>query len=89
VLEYSLEQQCRNIVKSLDGIAIKLNPVNARGIPDRLVMLPGRIMFIEFKRPGGKVRANQQHWIDRLRSMGLEAHVVDNVDQFMSIINAE
>lgn len=39
----------------------------------------GRVLLIEFKRPGKKPNITQRREIARLREAGFEVHVVDNV----------
>jgi len=88
MLESSVEKRCMSYVRSKGGIGIKLSPINRRGIPDRLVLLPGgKVLFIEFKRPGGKPRGNQQYWLARLQCMGFTAECMDNSDDFVKLID--
>ena len=52
--EDSVENHLRKLVKTMRGLCIKLNPFGVRGIPDRIVLLPGGIvLFYELKRPVG------------------------------------
>lgn len=62
--EASIEEYLKKRVEALDGRAVKLNPLNYLGIPDRLVLLPGGVVgFIELKRPrGGRVDTSQVLW---------------------------
>lgn len=83
MLESYIEKKCRDFVKSKGGLAIKLNPAGYRGIPDRLILLPGgQAMFVEFKRPGEKPRANQRQFLNRLTDMGFDARWFDDIDLF-------
>ena len=45
----------------------------ATGFPDLVCIWRGGVGFIEFKRPGEKLRVNQCEWVERLR--GAEHHV--------------
>jgi len=45
----------------------------------------GRVVFIEFKAPGKKPTPLQAAWHSRLRALGFEVHVIDNVSDFKSI----
>jgi hypothetical protein len=90
MLETNLEKRCISYIKSKGGIALKLNPVNCRGIPDRMILLPyGRVVFIEFKAPGKRPRGNQQYWLTRLQCMGFAAKCIDNYDLFTQFIDKE
>lgn len=70
--ETTVENHLRKSVKLLRGLCIKLNPFGVRGIPDRLVLIPGGIvLFVELKRPvGGKFEPLQERWHVKLRRMG-------------------
>ncbi len=51
-----------------------------KGIPDRLVLTPeGKAMFIEVKRPGGRLSFHQQHFLGRLRDLGFDVGAFDTV----------
>lgn len=88
MLENSIEKKCRDIVRCKGGMAIKLNPAGYRGIPDRLILLPGgHVLFAEFKRPGAKPRANQKLFLSVLRKMGFHADWFDSVEHFTEVIS--
>ena len=72
--EASIEDYLRDRTKVLGGLCIKLSPVGLRGVPDRLIVLPGpRVIFVELKRPRGGVIASLQHWWrDKLVGLGCE-----------------
>lgn len=52
MLEKEIEKRLIEEVKKLNGLCLKLNSQSANGIPDRLVILPNMIYFIELKSPG-------------------------------------
>ena len=73
-----------------DGwIARKLAWINRRGAPDRFFAKGGRIVLVEFKRPGGVVELHQQREHARLRGAGVEVHVVDTVSGLMVILRGD
>ena len=76
--EASIEEYLRGCIVGLGGVCIKLSPTGLRGVPDRLIVLPGpRVIFVELKRPkGGVVSALQHWWRDRLVALGCEHHFV-------------
>lgn len=75
--EDSVENHLRKLVKTMRGLCIKLNPFGVRGIPDRIVLLPGGIvLFYELKRPvGGSYEPLQLRWHTKLLKMGFTVHV--------------
>lgn len=72
--EASIEEYLRGRVERLGGVCIKLSPVGLRGVPDRLMVLPGpRVVFVELKRPkGGVISEHQRWWMRRLVALGCE-----------------
>ena len=80
VKEFSVEEHLRRRVKAMGGRAVKLSPEGNVGIQDRMVVLPGRLIFIELKRPkGGRLAPLQQWWRDMLLSAGAEVHVCNTI----------
>lgn len=73
----------------------KLQYPGRRGAPDRMFVKfwydynRARIVFIEFKRPGGKVRGIQRKEHQKLRERGAEVHVVDSVEKAKEILGIE
>jgi Holliday junction resolvase len=49
-----------------------------RGVPDRLFVMNGKVMFIELKRPGNEPTALQHHELDVLRAHGAHATWADS-----------
>lgn len=86
--EESIEKFLTDQVADLGGLAVKLNPAGVRGIPDRLVILPGRIIFVELKRPRGGVISKLQHWwADRLRALGHETAFVKTEKEVIDLLH--
>lgn len=75
-------------VKLLRGLCIKLNPFGKRGIPDRLVLIPGGIvLFVELKRPvGGVFEPLQERWHMKLRRMGFTVAVCYTKEQVDNLL---
>ena len=77
VLEREVEKYLADEVKKLGGKCFKFIPDYARGMPDRLVVLPKGISFwVETKRPeGGKVAAAQKLRHMELRRLGQRVEI--------------
>lgn len=56
------------------------------GVPD--LFIPGWKVWIEMKREGGQVSANQQDWMDYLRSVGYTIMVAYGAEDAMNQIAA-
>ncbi|WP_406004613.1 VRR-NUC domain-containing protein [Streptomyces sp. NBC_00987] len=83
VIEDYLLTQCR----AHGFLCLKFVSPARRGVPDRIVVALGRIVFVEVKRPGDRPRKLQQLMHTKLRRHGAEVHVVDDkpsVDAFIA-----
>lgn len=86
MLEKDVEAAVVKAVKGLGGIAMKFTSPNRRSVPDRICLLPGgRVVFIECKRPGAKLTDKQAAEIERIRRLGFEVLVVDDVEMVSGI----
>lgn len=87
-LERDVEQYLSARVRAAGGMCVKFNPDSVRGMPDRIVMLPGGvIVWAELKKPkGGIVSEVQRHRHRKLRQLGQQVVVLwskADVDRFM------
>lgn len=78
--EKTIEQAFRKAVIKEGGVAWKLTCPGTIGVPDRLVIFPGHITFVETKRPGAKPRETQLVVHRLLRSYGFPVIVLDNLE---------
>ena len=84
--ERDIEAYLSEHVRRLGGLSYKLAPTTA-GLPDRLLVLPGgRIVLVEVKRPGGKLRRVQEEIRRRLTARGVEVLVIYNKDDVRKLI---
>ena len=75
--ESEIEKQLVAHVESLGGLALKVSVANARGFPDRLILLPnGRAFFCELKKEdGGTTSPQQLSWMNRLWLLGYRVRI--------------
>ena len=77
MVESQLEARLVQGVKALGGIAYKFVSPGNRGVPDRLVVLPGgRLLFAELKADGGRLSRQQAYQRESLRRLGEEVWTV-------------
>lgn len=85
--EKDIEKILVTEVKKLGGRAYKWTSPGNDGVPDRIVILPGRPpIFVELKTDRGKLTALQKVQIDRLRVLGQDVRVLygmDGVSRFL------
>ena len=88
--EKTIEQYLRVEVKKVGGIAYKFISPGRKGVPDRLILLPGgKVWFVELKAQGKRLTPLQKQQQHRLASLGFEVLTIDSkqgVDDFMSMI---
>lgn len=86
--EGSVEDYLVKVVESLGGEARKIEWVQRRGAPDRLVLLPeGWLLFVETKAPGGRLAAHQKREHERLRNLDqvvLVLYTKEMIDQWFA-----
>lgn len=60
-----------------------------KGVPDYLILLKDKILFIEMKRiTGGVVSSEQIAWMKALAGLGFEAHVAYGFDEAKKILDS-
>lgn len=75
-LEASLEAYFSKAVRLQGGRAVKLAPTE-KGLPDRMVLLPGgRVYLCELKTERGRLSAAQDLWHERAAALGTVVQVL-------------
>lgn len=80
MLERDIEKALVKRIKALGGLCEKFVSPSNIGVPDRLVTLPGKIVFIELKSPGKKPTAKQLKDHAKRRSYGCTVLVIDSME---------
>ena len=80
MLERDIEGKVVDIAKKNGWLSFKFVSPAQRGVPDRIFMKSGRIVFIEFKAPGKKPTPLQDHIMRKMVDAGCEVHVCDSVE---------
>lgn len=87
MLEKDIEKSLVKAVKNKGGLCIKFTSIGFDGVPDRLVLLPGKKMaFVELKAPGRKPRALQKRRMKQIGALGFNCFVLDNIDGIENLI---
>lgn len=86
--EKTVERKLVNAVKARGGLCPKWVSPGYDGMPDRIVLLPGRHFgFVEVKAPGDKPRPLQTSRHRLLEKLGFHTYVLDGVDQIGGILD--
>jgi len=79
--ESYIESKLADKVKKMGGRCLKFTSPGVRGVPDRLILLPGgKIAFAELKAPGKKLGVLQKRWKQKLENLGFTVYVIDSVE---------
>lgn len=86
--ENEIERHLRVSVKKMGGMAVKFVSPDFNGVPDRIVLLPGKkIAFVELKAPGKKPRPLQIKRMRQLKCLGFPVFVIDAVEQIGGVLD--
>ena len=86
--ENEIERKLTLQAKKMGGMAVKFVSPGLNGVPDRIVLLPGRkIAFVELKAPGKKPRPQQVKRMRQLKALGFPVYVVDGVEQIGGVLD--
>lgn len=86
IRETEIEQPARDYAVSRGWFADKIMRTGRRGFPDHFFARQGRVILIEFKRPGEPPKPQQLKRHKELRAHGVEVFVVDNLDDARRIL---
>ena len=86
--EIEIERKLTLQAKKMGGMAVKFVSPGLDGVPDRIVLLPGRkIAFVELKAPGKKPRPLQIKRMRQLKSLGFPVYVIDRAEQIGGVLD--
>ena len=76
--EAQLETKLVTFCREHGLLTYKFASPSHRGVPDRIIMHDGRILFVELKRPGNKPTELQLREIERIKANGVAAIWADD-----------
>lgn len=78
ILEQDLEAKLVKAIRSMGGHCLKWTSPGTRGVPDRIILLPGGLVaFAEMKRPkGSRVDPLQKYWRHTLEKFCFPVYTV-------------
>ena len=79
--EKEIEAYLVKKVKGLGGLCWKFTSPGMAGVPDRIVLINGICIFVELKRPDGRVSMIQKVWHQKLRDLGFRVEVLKSMDE--------
>ena len=86
--EKDIERRLITEVRKNGGLCLKFISPGWSGAPDRICLWPdGEVVFVELKRPGGRVRPLQERRAEQLHKLGFEVLVVDSTEKIKELFN--
>lgn len=80
--EAEIQKTVRAFAEARGWVSRKVVYQNRVGAPDVWFMkAPARLIIVEFKRTGAKPSPHQELEIGRLRAMGFDVHVIDDIER--------
>ena len=82
--ENAVERTLRNEIKRQGGWCLKFVSPGTAGVPDRICLLPGRVLaFVELKAPGRHVKDGslQEFWGKELQRLGFRWHEISTTEE--------
>lgn len=76
IFERDIEKNLKNQIDALGGRCLKWVCPSLAGVPDRIVLLKGKIYFVELKRPKGELSRLQIHFGKWLMANGFNYYVL-------------
>ena len=88
IIKKQIERKLTEEVKKRGGLAPKFTSPGFDGVPDRMVLLPGRrIGFVELKSAGEKMRPLQMRRKRQFEALGFSVYCVDSEEQIGGVLD--
>lgn len=87
MLESDIEKRLVREVRKMGGMAYKFVSPGNTGVPDRIVILPGVITFIELKTETGRLSPGQKKQIRKLKDLGMKVVVLHGMKELEEFLN--
>ena len=80
-LERDLEEYFAKRMKAAGILTYKFTSPGQAGVPDRILITDGRVLFVELKAPGKKPRPLQTETVRRMRKRGAYCYCISTREQ--------
>lgn len=81
MIETQVERYLALKVQDAGGLCFKFTSPGNAGVPDRIVIHEGRVMFVELKRPGETPRELQRFIARKIRANGSFVYCISRKEQ--------
>ena len=88
MLESKIESDSVKAAKLMGWWGIKFLPTHCAGLHDRIFIGHGKVVFIEYKRPGEKLRPIQVAIHKKFATYGIKSHICHSWDETKEVLDA-
>ena len=85
--EQDIQLKIRKWFESNGWIVLKTVALSTAGWPDLIALKDGQSVFVEVKKPGGKITELQEYRIAQLQQTGFKAFAAYSFNDFQNKIN--
>ena len=87
VREGDVERRLIELCRKSGVLCWKFTSPGTSGVPDRVLVCGGHVVFLELKKPGEKPRKLQEKRLAQLRAAGADARVADSMEAVAAIVS--
>lgn len=87
MLEKELEAKVAKAAKARGMVTYKFSCPSQRGVPDRIIVGPKGVLFLELKQKGKKPTKLQVHHIEKINMVGGYARWADNLEDAVDFMD--
>jgi hypothetical protein len=87
VNESYIEKKVCECAKRKEWLVFKFSSPAQKGVPDRIFLKDGVILFVEFKAPGKRPTKLQEAIHERLQAHGFKVFVIDDLEKGKELFN--
>ncbi len=87
--EKKIEPRLREEVNAKGGECLKFVSPGNGGVPDRIILMPNKVDFVELKSKGLTLDPLQEWWHKRLRELGFDPKIIDTqkkLDEYLATL---
>lgn len=84
--EFKIEDYLKKQVEKIGGKCYKFVSPGYDGMPDRIIMFRGCLVFVETKRPGGKLRGLQYQRLAEIANQQIPTAVVSTKEEADKVV---
>ena len=87
VSEREIEKHLADCVKMRGGLSYKFISPGAIGVPDRIVMFRGKMVYVETKTLTGRISPMQKYQHQRIREQGFKVYVLRSFEEVDDLLH--